>query len=205
MKSNYLVDVATNLFLSSSIQEITIRDIAVEAGIGEATVYRYFGKKEQLVVASVMKLQSIVNAEYFRLEEGNNAFEKMSLFYGVFLRIFKEKPGFFRFLRDFDAFMGGQDSKMLKQYGDQIGEYKTVFMSIYHQGVEEGSIREIEDIDTFYYASTHALIELCKKLSLDKAVLPQDELNSKEDEVSCLIQIILTSLSSCGLSASKNK
>ena len=43
-KVNFLVDMATDLFMSRSIQEVTIRDIAISAQVGEATIYRYFGK-----------------------------------------------------------------------------------------------------------------------------------------------------------------
>ncbi len=42
LKIKFVVDVATNLFLQDSINTVTIKDIAVAADIGEATIYRYF-------------------------------------------------------------------------------------------------------------------------------------------------------------------
>ena len=45
-KFNFVVEVATNLFMQKSINDVTIKDIAEKAGVGEATIYRYFSKKE---------------------------------------------------------------------------------------------------------------------------------------------------------------
>ena len=78
-KVNFLVDIATDLFMARSIQEVTIKDIAVSAQVGEATIYRYFGKKQSLVVRSAMKLQQAVNAEYFKLEQGKTGLEKVEI------------------------------------------------------------------------------------------------------------------------------
>ena len=70
VKVNFLVDVATELFVERSISEVTMKDIASAAEIGEATLFRYFGKKQAIVAMSVMKLQGIVNERYFKLNDG---------------------------------------------------------------------------------------------------------------------------------------
>ena len=92
VKQNFLVDIATDLFITRSIQEVTIKDIAISAQVGEATIYRYFGKKQTLVVKAAMKLQEEVNAESFKLEEGKNGFEKIKIFYLSYLQIFDSHP-----------------------------------------------------------------------------------------------------------------
>ena len=48
-----LIDVSKKLFLKNSISSVTIQDIAVKANIGEATVYRYFKKKINVVFFSL--------------------------------------------------------------------------------------------------------------------------------------------------------
>ena len=57
LKRDYIVETAKKLFLSSSISEITIKDISAVSGIGEATIYRYFSNKENLVTAVSLSLQ----------------------------------------------------------------------------------------------------------------------------------------------------
>ena len=194
-KVNFLVDIATDLFIVRSIQEVTIKDIAVFAQVGEATIYRYFGKKQTLVVNSAMKLHQAVNANYFKVDEGKNGFEKIEIFYMSYLSIFNEHPEFYKFINEFDAFMGGDDSNAIDPYESVIGQYEKVYMKAYEEGLKDGSIKKQENIKVFYFSTTHALLELCKKLSIRKAVLNQDNKLGKKDEVKCLIDIVLSSLS----------
>ena len=193
-KVNFLVDMATDLFMSRSIQEVTIRDIAIAAQVGEATIYRYFGKKQTLVVQAAMKLQQAVNTDYFKLEQGKNGFEKIKIFYLSYLEIFNAHPEFFKFINDFDVFMSDDDSDAISPYELVVGQYEKAFMKAYEQGLKDGSVKKQNDITIFYFATTHALLELCKKLSIRKAVLTQDNIIEKKTQIECLIDIILSAL-----------
>ena len=192
-KVNFLVDIATDLFMCRSIQEVTIRDIAISAQVGEATIYRYFGKKQELVVQSAMKLQSIVSSGYFKLDDKLNGYQKLEAFYLSYLGIFDQHRNFYKFLSEFDAYMSTENKDVLNPYEDAIDQYKSAFMKAYQQGLKDGSIKEQENIDLFYFSTTHAVLELCKKLAL-KAVLNQDLAIEKLGEVRCLINIVLNTL-----------
>ena len=205
IKSNFIVETAAKLFLSRSIAEVTIKDIAIEVGIGEATVYRYFGKKEAIVAAVALKLQEFVNRSYFNFPSAHNGFDKISVFYHSYYAIFNDRPELFRFIREFDSLMAGQEKSIMDQYEKSIDLYKASFFRFYQEGLEDGSVAEIENIETVYFASTHAILELCKKLSLAKPVLTQDVENPKAKEIKTLIDIILFRFSPCAPSASKNR
>ena len=194
VKQNFLVDIATDLFIARSIQEVTIKDIAISAQVGEATIYRYFGKKQTLAVKAAMKLQEEVNAESFKLEEGKNGFEKIKIFYLSYLQIFDSHPEFFKFINDFDVFMAGEEGDDMDTYETVVGQYKTGFMNAYEEGLKDGSIKKQNNIEMFYYSTTHALLELCKKLSIKKAVLNQDNVIEKRAQIQCLVDIILSAL-----------
>lgn len=194
VKKNFLIDIATDLFICRSIQEVTIKDIAISAQVGEATIYRYFGKKQTLVVLSAMKLQQEVNAETFKLDEGKNGFEKIKIFYLSYLQIFDSHPDFFKFINEFDAFMAGEQGDEMDSYETVVGQYKTAFMKAYEQGIKDGSIKAQNNIEMFYYSTTHALLELCKKLSIKGAVLSQDNVIEKRAQIQCLVDIILSAL-----------
>ena len=127
-KVNFLIDIATDLFLCRSIQDVTIKDIAVSAQVGEATIYRYFGKKQTIVVQSAMKLKSIVNADYFQVKEEMNGFQKMEAFYMSYFYIFMNHPEFYKFLSEFDAYMTGENSEVLNPYESAIDQYKHAYM-----------------------------------------------------------------------------
>ena len=193
-KINFIVGVATNLFMRRSINDVTIKDIAVEAGVGEATIYRYFSKKEAIVLACVMSLQEEVNKRYFKLNEGGSGYDRIKIFYNSYLNIFKSTPEYFYFIKEFDTFMYTQNPEILKEYEKGIDQYRNIFIEAYTLGLMDGSVRKIEKIDTFYFSTTHSLLELCKKLSISKALLTQDKTLQKVEEIQCLIDIILKSL-----------
>ena len=122
-KFNFVVEVATNLFMQKSINDVTIKDIATEAGVGEATIYRYFAKKEAIVLACVMLLQNNVSSKYFMLSQGKTGYEKLEIFYNSYLEIFKDNPDYFYFIKEFDAYMYTQHPSSLKTYEKEIDKY----------------------------------------------------------------------------------
>ena len=193
-KVNFIIDIATDLFMCRSVSEVTIKDIAVSAQVGEATIYRYFGNKQNLVMQTAMKLQAIVSEGFFRLEKGKNGYEKLALFYESYFDIFKKHPDFYKFLNDFDAYIAVEQSDDMNPYESAIDQYKVFYMDAYKLGLKDGSVKEQKNIEMFYFSSTHALLELCKKLAFKKAVLNQDTKIEKDSEIQCLIDIILVSL-----------
>ena len=193
-KVNFLVDMATDLFMTRSISEVTIKDIAVSAQVGEATIYRYFGSKQNIVVHAAMKIQSIVSKDFFNLEKGKNGYEKLKVFYESYYEIFIKHPNFYKFLSEFDAYVSVEDSSITNPYENAIDSYKNFYMDAYELGLKDGSVRKQNNIEMFYFSTTHALLELAKKLAFKKAVLNQDNRIEKTSELQCLIDIILGSL-----------
>ena len=193
-KVNFLVDMATDLFMTRSINEVTIKDIAVSAQVGEATIYRYFGSKQNIVIQAAMKIQGIVSTDFFNLEKGKNGFEKLSLFYKSYYDIFIKHPKFYKFLSEFDAFVSIEDNSIINPYETAIDAYKTFYMEAYELGLKDGSVKEQKNIEMFYFSTTHAILELAKKLAAKKAVLNQDTKIEKTSELQCLIDVILNAL-----------
>ena len=193
-KVNFLVDMATDLFMTRSISEVTIKDIAVAAQVGEATIYRYFGSKQNIVVQSAMKIQGIVSTEFFKLEKGKTGFDKLKVFYESYYEIFIKHPNFYKFLNEFDAFVSVEDSSIINPYESAIDAYKNFYMDAYQLGLKDGTVKKQDDIEMFYFSTTHALLELAKKLAFKRAVLKQDNRIEKNSELQCLIDIILRSL-----------
>ena len=194
LRTKYVVDVATKLFLERGIGDVTIKDIAVEADIGEATIYRYFSKKTNIVLASALQLKEKVFRGYFDLSKGKTGFEKVEIFYYSYLRIFERSPEYFYFINEFDAYMQMQNEVSLDEYEKQVDTFKSQYLEAYKLGQRDGSIQRIENIEVFYFSTTHALLELCKKLSVKEALLQQDRTSKKAAELECLIKVILASL-----------
>ena len=194
LRTKYIVDVANKLFLERGVNDVTIKDIADEAGVGEATIYRHFLKKQNIVLASALALKEKVFEGYFDLSKGKTGFEKLEMFYNSYLHIFESSPEYFYFINEFDAYMCMEENVSLSEYEKEIDTFKSQYFDAYKEGLDDQSVRKVDSIDTFYFATTHALLEVCKRLAVKKALLTQDKSSLKEKEISCLINIFLQSL-----------
>lgn len=192
-KINFIVDCAVNVFLERSISEVTVHDIAVSAGVGEATIYRYFTTKQNLVCAVAAELENKIYRTYFDLSRAKNGFEKLSLFYNTYSEIFSSRRELFRFINEFDAFMINDGKTDSEEYSSGLDMFKELCAGAYAEGLKDGSIAPVDDFETFYYATTHALLELCKKLS-STDIVKQDVGSNKQKEINILTEIILNKL-----------
>jgi len=193
-KKNFLIQVATELFLSRGIENTSITDIANEADVGEMTIYRYFGKKQYIVFEVVLALQNEVGKYFTEMDKVEKGSNKLRVFYISFLKIFNDNPNYYRFIREFDNLMMIDEKKELNQYEDGFAYFKNAYLAAYQLGNIDGSVNKIDNIDLFYYMSTHSLMELCKKLSSENLVLNQDNSIGKVDEINCLIDTFLSML-----------
>jgi AcrR family transcriptional regulator len=191
LKKDLIIDSALNLFLEKNLSSVTIKDIALNIEVGEATIYRYFENKENIVILCAEKLEKKVYKEYFNLDKFNNGFEKIKEFYMNYLYIFIKHPSYYRFINEFDAFMLSKSGFDLNEYANIIDKFKDLFISAYNDGIKDNSIKEVNDIETIYYASSKALLELCKKESITVDIVRQDSLVNKKELISKLIDIIL--------------
>ncbi|MBO4535515.1 MAG: TetR/AcrR family transcriptional regulator [Clostridia bacterium] len=189
-KINYIVETAAALFLERGIGAVTIKDVATQVGVGEATVYRYFATKQHLVILAAQQMADDIHASYFDLTKAQTGLDKLRAFYRNFLRIYLEHPEYYRFIFEFDATVQAQVG--LEGYEKTLLPYLQDYMDAYQLGREDGSVQEVEDVKLFYLTTTHALLGLCKKLTMDKVVLEQDAYGRQEIE--CLIRTIVYSL-----------
>lgn len=193
LKRDYIVDSAKKLFLSSSISEITIKDISSVSGLGEATIYRYFKKKENLVLAVSLSIQQDILKVQFN--ENGSGLEQIQNFFNLFRDIYVENKNYFKFIAEFDTvYLKNIKNKENKEYSLGLDAFYEIFMKAYELGLKDGSIKENNDIKLYYYTCTHSLLELCKKLASTESELKQDKEVSKVKEIEYLISLFISVL-----------
>ncbi|MDY6367902.1 MAG: TetR/AcrR family transcriptional regulator [Clostridia bacterium] len=193
LKKEYVIKTASELFIKKSVAEVTIKDVADTAGVGEATVYRYFTNKKNLVVLSGVYMQQKVYENFYGFS-GNSGYERLCAFYNVYLEIFVNHREYYKFINEFDAFMLSEGVESMEEYSDGLEVFRKQFTDAYSDGIKDGSVKEIKDVNSFYYSTTHSLMGLCKKLSYGKNIVRQDGTVDKTEEIKTLTEIILTYL-----------
>ena len=191
LKRDYIIDSAKKLFLNKSISEITIKDISAVSDLGEATIYRYFSNKENLVIAVSISIQQDILSVPFTNEE-KNGLEQIRDFFELFKNIFIEHKNYFKFIAEFDTIYLNNIKN--KEYSLGLDVFYDLFMRAYNLGLKDKSIKEVKDIKLYYYTCTHSLLELCKKLASTESELKQDQEVSKIDEIEYLISLFISVL-----------
>lgn len=193
LKRDYIVDSAKKLFLSSSISEITIKDISSVSGLGEATIYRYFKNKENLVLAVSLSIQQDILKVQFN--ENGSGLKQIQNFFNLFRDIYVENKNYFKFIAEFDTvYLKNIKNKENKEYSLGLDAFYEIFMKAYELGLKDGSIKENDDIKLYYYTCTHSLLELCKKLASTESELKQDKEVNKVKEIEYLISLFISVL-----------
>ncbi len=189
-KHEALAGVAASVFLSRGIEEATIKEIATKLGVGEATLYRHYKNKAQLAILAANYLQKDVLAAYFMQDHAGNGFHEICAFYNVFQFVFDRKPEYYRFLDQFDIFIANYPDDDKDSYEVGLDRFKDIYLGLYKKGVEDGTINPLDDIESFYYATTHATLSLCKKLA-SQSVVSQDLRIDKSNELKVFIETVL--------------
>ena len=192
MKYQLIVEKVTEVFLEKGINDVTIKDAAQAVGLGEATIYRYFSKKENLVIEAATKLEEKIIDEYFKEDNSLSGYEAIHKFYNSFLEVFNKRKEFYRFIAEFDNFVLGKDCS-LKEYESKLRSFYQVFMNGYNKGLKDLTVKAIDNINDFYLSTTHSLMGLAKKLA-SSDILEQDHNTNKVKELEILIDIIMNSI-----------
>lgn len=193
-----VIDAALRVFIKQGIDKTKMTDIAEEAEIGVASVYRYFKTKPDIAIEAANKLwkEEIGNLEarYKRsLPAGKTGREQVAGGLLLFLEIYQEHTDFLKFLDEFDRYIVKEQivQEKMEKYEDSIIDFKAVIIQAIESGKEDGSIRQDLNSEVYYFSVTHALMALSQKLALRGRVLTSDELINGEQQLQMILDMAI--------------
>lgn len=192
---NAVIKKASELFIEKSIEEVRVVDIANSLNIGEASIYRYFGKKENLVYKVAIYLWNEVKTKYFDYQliyKESSGLEQVKQFFNCFIDIYSNNQSFFIFINDFDNHIIDKNIAMddINEYEKELLTIKDIFDNIWNIGVNDKSIKANINKEEIYFTYTHALLSICSKLS-KRAILHSDSLVSSIKQITLLIDVFI--------------
>ncbi len=194
----YAVGVAADLFLQKRIDGVKMTDIADNCGIGVASLYRHFETKTEIVIRAGVILWERLNKNYeayIQKDTSKSGFEQLEYTFGFFKEIFEKNKDFISFLDDFDRLILQEkvDPSRLEVYEKSIMNIYELVVKAYERGVNDGTVRKIEDLEILYSALSHTLITICQKF-IRGPILPGDDFSNAEKEINKLLEITLAYL-----------
>ena len=160
---------AFSLFSHNGFDAIAMTDIAKEAEIGVASLYRYFETKDEIAIRTAMwawesqkkLIMPILNDTGYYTKSG---IEELEEIFDLFCKLFQNEPDFFRYIYFFDAYIVCQkiDSERLIPYQEVIQSVQTVIGNAIHKGIEDGSIsKNYKDNEKqLYFSLMHTLFSV---------------------------------------------
>jgi len=189
-RSEAAVYIAAELFLKNGIEPVRMTDVAEAAGMGVASLYRYFGTKERLVVRAGILLWRDLHMLFRGVYEapdfaGKSGMEQISELLGVYRTLFAEHSDFIRFVADFDDYVvrSGVSAQELAEYEASILDIYPRFLGSFRRGVRDGSVRSDVDPKQYYDTVNHALMALSQKLLRGEILLGDSFRDSPEPEL----------------------
>ena len=205
-----IVECTFGLFADNGIDQISMNDIAAEAGIGVASLYRYFQTKEELAIAVATYAWNIEKAvftgvftsdQYTHLDGFNQIRELLEVFEDALVT----QRSFFSFVYYFDSFLKKEkvDPARLVEYEKTIAETNLIVVQALEKGIRDGSISFNESanevlakasVQEMFITMMHSLFCLAQKLSISGELLDQDKNVESRRQIEILINMILVAL-----------
>lgn len=194
---------AFSLFSHSGIDAIAMTDIAKNAEIGVASLYRYFETKDEIAIRTAMWAWENHKKVILPLLEDSGFYEKNGIrqleeILELFIKLYQNEPDFFRYIYFFDAYVVCQkiDAERLIPYQKIIESVQKIIAEAIHKGIKDGSIsagyRNSEK--ELYYSIMHTIFAASQKLSLSGKMLKMDKENNDIEQLRLLGKIILGGL-----------
>lgn len=167
-----IIQIAKDLFLEQGVQTVQMQDIATASGIGIATLFRYFPKKEYLMIAATNAITDEMATDIGQIiEQSITAYEKIEQILEYYMGIMKDPQ--LRLAKYFDSF--DLYEKTAEESPEQYAEYLSarsnlarVLLKISEQGKQDGSLRPGIDLDVFVMTMVQNFSIFTYKSSLTK-------------------------------------
>lgn len=194
---------AFSLFSHNGFDAIAMTDIAKDAEIGVASLYRYFATKDEIAIRTAiwawenqkkMILPILDDSGYYK----KKGIDQLSEIFDLFCKLYQSVPDFFRYIYFFDAYVVCQkiDSERLLTYQEVIQSVQIIIGNAIHKGITDGSISSDfkGNEKQLYYSLMHTLFSASQKLSLSGKMLQMDEINNDVQQLRLLGKILIGGL-----------
>ena len=129
-RSQKIIAAAMELFCEKGIEQTSVDEIAAHAGVGSATIYRYYDTKAGLAVEAGVAYWRKIDSEYLDVNgvagyPDMTGLEQLQYILNALVRIFEQEEAFLKYLQEFDVFIF--QNRVAKE---KLTEYEACIMSL---------------------------------------------------------------------------
>ena len=187
-----ILETGFRIFAEKTIGKVTMNDVAKAAGIGVATLYRYYNTKPALVMAiSTWGWSGYIQEriEHSTVKE-STALQEFDYFLESFLELYRNHKDFLRFNQFFNVYVQSEKiaSDDMQQYQAKIHIASDAFKKIFSKAKSDGTLRTDEPPEEVFSAVTHLMLAAVTRYAVG---LVYEEGTDPEKELTLLKNMIL--------------
>ena len=196
-----ILEAAMALFCEKGLEETSIDEIAGRAGVGSATIYRYYETKAQLAIQSGVEYWKKIAQQYLNLTEikgysDMTGLKQLECIMDALVMIFEKERGFLKYLQEFEVFVRRYeiDMERLAAYEESIMSLKPPVIAALSKGKADGSMGFEWSAEEVCYSLAHSVFGLMKKLAWNGDLLKLDKADGGLLQVRITIALLLRGL-----------
>ncbi len=180
-----ILEAGFRLFVEKNIDKVSMQDVANAAGIGIATVYRYYGTKTDLVTGISAWKWSSYEAETKRLVEmrsDSTAAERFDYYLESYLNLYRYYKDLLRFNQLFNIYTKSENvsPEAMKPYTDVVRTIADRFHLIYELALSDHTLRTDVPEREMFWTTMHLMMAVVTRyavgLAFKGALEPEEEL-----------------------------
>ena len=193
-KNRRILENGFRIFSEKTIEKVTMADVAKAAGIGIASLYRYYSTKQELVMGvSTWMWSEYMKVALQRAEEsrrsGATAAEEFDFYLESFLDLYHNHKDMLRFNQFFNIYLQSEDisEEDKKPYMDVIFAFQRCFRETYLQGQRDGTLRTDLTAEKMFALSLHLMLAAATRYAVG---LAYSEAHDAEEELRLLKEML---------------
>ncbi|EFM10017.1 transcriptional regulator, TetR family [Paenibacillus curdlanolyticus YK9] len=197
-RTRHIIEAAERVFTIKGIENTTMQDVAREANLGVATVFRFFPRKDKLIVAVVTSnLQQVLHAFQSIAAMSVSCLDKIELLFDHSISLLHNQDSSnVKLMENFENYAAHYTEPLedIEAFNAVYREISSVFSSVITQGVQDGSIRPDLPIPETLTTVMNTFSMFARKLSLQKNILLFEQDVPPENQLAILKQILMSYL-----------
>ena len=185
-KYDHILDVGFKLFAERGIGQVILPEVAKAADVGNATLFRYFPTKTELVIAiATRRWESFIKWHNSLLtsEETQNltGAEYLKFFLDSFLELYRNHKDILRFNYDFNSFVRSAEwtDEQKQPYLQMVDALSRQFHDLYERGMRDGTLNVEIPEQTMFSSVFHIMLAAITRYAVGLAVVNESNTESE--------------------------
>lgn len=190
-----IIQIAKELFLEHGVKTIQMQDVATAADIGIATLFRYFPKKEYLIIAATNAITDEMATDIGKIiEQTVTAYEKIDQILDYYMEMTNDPQlRLAKFFESFDLYekIAEESPEQYAEYLSARGRLAGILFTLGEQGQRDGSLRSDVDLDVFILTMVQNYSLFSFKSSLTRHDTSLSSLLSSDKQLAMMKDVFL--------------